>query len=96
MVDQVVTARGADVGVRFAGLSLTTVLLLASAALLVIVVLRAAAAYLTTLSFALAGNRLLSNVRSDLFAHLQSLPLQYYQHTRIGEIMSRAISICWI
>ena len=30
------------------------------------------------------------DLRNDLFAHLQSLPLQYYQRTRIGDIMSRA------
>jgi ATP-binding cassette subfamily B protein len=30
------------------------------------------------------------DLRNDLFAHLQALPLQYFQHTRTGEIMSRA------
>jgi ATP-binding cassette subfamily B protein len=30
------------------------------------------------------------DLRNDLFAHLQRLPLPYYQHTRTGEIMSRA------
>src|SRR5262249_3171808 len=30
------------------------------------------------------------DLRNDLFAHLESLPLQYYQRTRIGDIMSRA------
>ncbi len=30
------------------------------------------------------------DLRNDLFAHLQRLPLQYFQHTRTGEIMSRA------
>jgi ATP-binding cassette subfamily B protein len=29
------------------------------------------------------------DLRNDLFAHLQSLPLPYYQQTRIGDIMSR-------
>ena len=29
-------------------------------------------------------------LRNDLFAHLQSLPLPYFQRTRTGEIMSRA------
>jgi ATP-binding cassette, subfamily B, multidrug efflux pump len=29
------------------------------------------------------------DLRNDLFAHLQSLPLPYYQRTRIGDIMSR-------
>ncbi len=30
------------------------------------------------------------DLRNDLFAHLQRLPLQYFQRTRTGEIMSRA------
>jgi len=30
------------------------------------------------------------DLRNDLFAHLQTLPLEYYQRTRTGEIMSRA------
>ena len=30
------------------------------------------------------------DLRNDLFAHLQRLPLEYYQRTRTGEIMSRA------
>ena len=30
------------------------------------------------------------DLRNDLFAHLQKLPLEYYQRTRTGEIMSRA------
>ena len=29
-------------------------------------------------------------LRNDLFAHLERLPLEYYQRTRTGEIMSRA------
>ena len=30
------------------------------------------------------------DLRNDIFAHLQRLPLEYYQRTRTGEIMSRA------
>ena len=92
VVDQVVTARGADVGARFFGLSTTAVLAIASLALLVIVVLRAGAAYLNTLSFSLAGNRLLSNVRSDLFAHLQRLPMSYHDRARTGDLVTRVTS----
>ena len=31
-------------------------------------------------------------LRSDFFAHLQRLPLSYYQSSRIGDLMSRASS----
>ena len=91
-VDAVVTARGADVGSRYAGLDITTVLLLASAALLVITMLRAGASYLMTLAFALAGNRLLSSVRGDLFAHLQRLPMAYHDRARTGDLVTRVTS----
>jgi ATP-binding cassette subfamily B protein len=30
------------------------------------------------------------DLRNDLFAHLQTQPLQYFQHTRTGDLMSRA------
>src|SRR6185295_14760169 len=30
------------------------------------------------------------DLRNDLFAHLQKLPHEHYQHARTGEIMSRA------
>jgi ATP-binding cassette subfamily B protein len=30
------------------------------------------------------------DLRNSLFAHLQRLPLQYFQHHRVGELMSRA------
>lgn len=29
-------------------------------------------------------------IRADLFEHLETLPLSFYQHTRIGDILSRA------
>ena len=38
------------------------------------------------------SRRLECDLRDDLFAHLQRLPLEYYQRTRTGEIMSRATS----
>ena len=30
------------------------------------------------------------DLRKDLYAHLQRLPLQYYQRVRTGDLMSRA------
>ncbi|MGH7730359.1 MAG: ABC transporter ATP-binding protein [Candidatus Eiseniibacteriota bacterium] len=36
------------------------------------------------------SRRLEFELRNDLFAHLERLPLEYYQRTRTGEIMSRA------
>ena len=36
------------------------------------------------------SRRIEFDLRNDVFAHLQRLPLQYFQRTRTGEIMSRA------
>src|SRR5688500_17674250 len=33
------------------------------------------------------SRRLEFDLRNDLFAHLQTLPLEYFQHARTGEIM---------
>jgi ATP-binding cassette subfamily B protein len=38
------------------------------------------------------SRRIEYDLRNDLFAHLQKLSLSYFQHTRTGEIMSRATS----
>jgi ATP-binding cassette, subfamily B, bacterial len=63
--------------------------LAASIALLVITLLRAGASYSSTLSLSLAGNRLLSEVRSDLFAHLQRLPMAYHDRAGTGDLVTR-------
>ena len=53
--------------------NLQQVLVLACLGLLVVVLLRAAASYAMTVCFALAGNRLLTSVRADAFAHMQRI-----------------------
>lgn len=71
---------------------LTVLLIVASSALLVITLLRAGAAYLSTLAFSLSGSRLLSQVRSDLFAHLQRLPMSFHDRARTGDLVTRVTS----
>ncbi len=46
--------------------------------LLVVTALRAAMAYLSTVALALAGNRVLTTVRADVFEHLQRLHLTWH------------------
>jgi len=88
VIDGVIAATGptADVG------DIRTVLLLATLMLLAVVALRAAFAYATTLCFALAGNRLLTRVRSDLYAHLQSLSMAFHDKARTGDLVTRVTS----
>ncbi len=68
------------------------VLAIAALALVVIVGLRAVAEYFSTVSFALIGNRVLTQVRDDLFRHLQRLPLSFHTKSRGGDLIVRVIN----
>ena len=72
--------------------NLQQVLLLACLGLLGIVLLRAAASYAMTVCFALAGNRLLTSVRADAFAHMQKLSLSFHDKARTGDLVQRITS----
>jgi ATP-binding cassette subfamily B protein len=71
--------------------ALTSLELLALCALAVVAAtgLRALFDYLATLAFALAGNRLLTDVRADLFRHLQRLPMAFHTGARTGDMTMR-------
>ena len=88
VVDGVVTASGGTIASAPVD-NLTMVLVLSSVAVLVIAVLRAGAAYLSTLTFSLSGSRVLSEVRSDLFEHLQRLPMSFHDQARTGDLVTR-------
>ena len=91
VIDGVVAARGGQVdGAQ--PVDLGTLLVLASLALLAVVVVRAGCSYLATISFSMAGNRLLSQVRGDLFAHLQRLPMAFHDRARTGDLVTRVTS----
>lgn len=60
-------------------------------ALIVFTCLRAACAYISTIGFALAGNRVLTATRSDLFSHLQRLSLSFHHKARTGDLLTRVI-----
>ncbi|MCB1849757.1 MAG: ABC transporter ATP-binding protein [Gammaproteobacteria bacterium] len=68
-----------------------TLLLLAAAALIAIASLRAGMNYMSTIGFALAGNRTLTEVRSALFRHLQNLSLRFHGKSRGGDVVVRMI-----
>ncbi len=91
VIDGVIGHLGADLG-GGAPADLQQVLLLACIALLVVVLLRALASYLMTICFALAGNRLLTSVRADAFAHLQRLSLSFHDRARTGDLVQRITS----
>ncbi|MCC6629105.1 MAG: ABC transporter ATP-binding protein, partial [Chloroflexi bacterium] len=66
-------------------------LLLSALAVAVITGLRALAAYTSTVGFALVGNRVLTDVRADLYRHLQRLSLSFHTRARGGDLTMRLI-----
>ncbi|MBI1297534.1 ATP-binding cassette domain-containing protein [bacterium] len=68
-------------------------ILLAGAALAMIAVSAAGAgmAYFNTTLLALAGNRVLTQVRADFYKHVLSLPLAFHTQARSGDLLNRLI-----
>jgi ATP-binding cassette subfamily B protein len=88
VLDAVIAAAGADLRTPQPA-ELRTVLIVATVALVAVVVLRAVAAYLMTILFALAGNRVLTRVRAELYAHLHTLSMAYHDKARTGDLVTR-------
>ena len=64
-------------------------LLIAALAVVAVTALRAFASYVSTVAFALAGNRILTDVRAELYAHLQRLSLAFHTASRSGDLVNR-------
>lgn len=58
----------------------------------IIATLKAVVGYLSTVGLALAGSRVLSEVRQDLFVHLLRLPLTFHRGARSGDLTMRLIN----
>ena len=67
-------------------------LLFASVGVIAIAALRASASYCSTVGFALVGSRTLTQVRYDLYCHLQNLSLSFHNKARGGDLTIRVIS----
>lgn len=74
------------------GLSTQQLLMLCAAGLVVVIGLRAFFDFIARICYALAGNRVLTSVRDDLFRHLQSLPQSFHDKSRTGDLTMRLIS----
>ncbi|MGH9945335.1 MAG: ABC transporter ATP-binding protein, partial [Pyrinomonadaceae bacterium] len=68
-----------------------TLLVLAALAVVIISGLRALAAYWNSVGFALAGNRVLTEMRGDLYSHLQRLSLSFHTKAKSGDLVVRVI-----
>src|SRR6266851_599700 len=73
-------------GGSMAGADRTALLLLG------ILALQAGLAYFHSLSFAVAGQRSLVDLRRDTYARLISLPMTFFAQRRVGELASRLSS----
>ncbi|HEV8469682.1 MAG TPA: ABC transporter ATP-binding protein [Candidatus Limnocylindria bacterium] len=70
----------------------TIILTLLAIGLVAITGLRALASYANTVGFALVGNRVLTEVRSAVFRHLQYLSLSFHSKAKSGELALRVMS----
>ncbi|MBA3619542.1 MAG: ABC transporter ATP-binding protein [Acidothermales bacterium] len=68
-----------------------TLLLVAGVAVAAFAGLRALSAYVMTVCFALAGSRAMTQVRADVYAHLQRLSLRYHSKARVGDLITRMV-----
>jgi ATP-binding cassette, subfamily B, bacterial len=73
-------------------LDTNTVLILAAISLVAISGFRALTSYWSKVSFAIAGNRVLTRIRSAVFQHLQLLSLDFHQRERGGDLVTRLVS----
>src|ERR1051326_3367802 len=70
----------------------TTLVTMAAGAIVAVTALRALAAYWNTIGFAKLGNRVLTQVRSQLYRHIQYLSLSFHTTARTGDLVVRVIS----
>ncbi|MCY7397896.1 MAG: ABC transporter ATP-binding protein/permease [Sphingomonas bacterium] len=88
----VVPPVGAPLGILFIDELAPLALLTACAALVVAVIaVRAMLEYVSTIGFALAGSRILTHLRHDLYRHLQRLSLSFHDRARTGDLTMRVV-----
>ena len=68
-----------------------TLVTYAAIGIVVIVGLRALSTYLNKVGFALIGNRLLTEIRSILYRHIQCLSLSFHNKARSGDLIVRVV-----
>jgi len=94
VLDRVIveTPAEGESGIGFIDAMSTDALLVASSlAVVAAVALRALFAYLGTVALALAGNRVLTEVRAELYRHVQRLSLRFHARSRTGDLLTRLV-----
>jgi ATP-binding cassette subfamily B protein len=69
-----------------------TLLTLAAVTVAGIAIFRAVTDYVNTIGFTLMGNRVLTELRHELYVHLQRLPLSFHTRARGGDLTIRVIN----
>lgn len=72
--------------------STPTFIALCAIGTLLAVAVRAGAAYLSSVGFALAGNRVLTRIRLQVYQHVQTLSLAFHARSRSGDLLVRMVS----
>ncbi|MGP5260378.1 ABC transporter ATP-binding protein [Brachybacterium paraconglomeratum] len=91
-IDAVSSALGASLpDATPLGLDLTGTVVACALSLVILVGARAGANYLSTVSFALVGARVATELRTRVFDHVQSLSLRYHQRASIGDTSQRLV-----
>ncbi|GMT41708.1 MAG: hypothetical protein IEMM0002_0119 [bacterium] len=87
------SSAGVDLGfIQLGTIDPTKLILFAAIAVVCFAGFRAVAAYANTVGFALAGNRIMTKIRNDLYNHVQCLPLTFHNKSRGGDLIIRVIS----
>lgn len=87
LVTQVSTGPATSVG----GWDATTILTVCGIAVVLIASVRAIVEYKRVVSCAWIGNRVVTELRRDVFAHLQSLSLSFHNRSRSGDLTVRLV-----
>ena len=70
-------------------LDVFTLLTLLAIAFVVIAVLKGTMAYVSTAGMAVAATKIMSEIRSDLYSHIQSLSLSFHNKAKTGDLITR-------
>jgi ATP-binding cassette, subfamily B, bacterial len=70
----------------------TALVVACSLGLLLVTAGKAAASYGSTVGFAIVGNRVLADVRSEVYRHLQRLSLAYHSRAKQGDLVVRVVN----
>jgi len=87
VVDDIINATDLDKQER-----ITSLLKMMGIMLVIFVIIRPPVEYYRQYFAQWTSNKILYDIRDQLFAHLQKLSLKYYSNTRAGEVISRVIN----